>query len=457
MGEPKWEPKPSSPAPQTAQPQLSGASICRGPSKKDGKGLGFAQGDKLFTPREGPPVEGYPLKVQTSNDDRTRSGTADLAVSEGDGPYAAPEGRTVSGREANQPSVDEGPCEQPPDPAMVDVARTKAFLALGRLNAATIRAIQADTAAQAAAWRRAMKRMAGNPEISLDKEEYKDWVGVGKPADGSFIGDVASTSLGSGFSLAVEKGISRAAKGASKLGSLAKIVSGGVGGFLVGVVGSLVFDAIMALFEESEAEKEAKTTEEASDATSVAHQAVLAQSAVAENRWLDLHKEIESNIANSFYPQQLVELTAEIQALEATIPKAPVDSDVLALKLLERWTLQHARDPESPDSGTNEVAWNEAAKELDAEAPQDRAARGSQWRKRQDGRIRAKEMFREQLRIQMGRIGLPAEGVIAAVAAVPTRLPPSTSCEGHRQPPIVHRITRAQDPQRWSDHICQKQ
>lgn len=398
-------------------------------------------------------MEGFPFKVASSNHDRARPGVTNAVATESDGPYATSDGRTLSGQEANQPNMDEGPCEQPPDPTLVDAARTQAFVALGRLNAATIQAIQADTVAQAAAWRRAMKRMAGNPEISLDKEEYKDWVGVGRPPDGSFMGDVASTSLGSGFSLAVEKGISRAAKSASKLGSLAKVVSGGVGGFLVGVVGSLVFDAIMALFEESEAERDAKTTEDASDATSVAHQAVLAQSTVAQNRWLALHEEIASNIANSFYPQQLVELRSEIEALEATVPKKPVDSDALALKLLERWTLQHARDPETPAGITNEFAWNAAAEELDAEAPKDRAARGGQWRKRKDGRIRAKEMFREQLRIQMGRIGLPAEGIIAAVAAVPTRTPPSASCEGHRLPPIVHRITRAQDPKRWSEHI----
>ncbi|MFN3330938.1 MAG: hypothetical protein ACK47M_00310, partial [Caldilinea sp.] len=123
------------------------------------------------------------------------------------------------------------------------------------------------------------------------------------------------------------------------------------------------------------------------------------------------------------YPQQLEEVTSELLALEASVPRVSVNAAALKHQILEAWTLQRAAEPESANYRTNPVLWENAATELDNEAPKDREARSGQWKPREEGRIRNNDLYRHQLLLQLGRAGLDETVLIDKVTAVNATAP----------------------------------
>lgn len=450
MGEPNWKQKPSAPASTgpTKAPVLGGGQqVCRGPSMSDARGLPFGEGEKLFTPREGPTGPAHPLKPSASGATVDGSGQRQDVPSD-DGPFATQDGSTVSGKDANEVETME-PCERPPDYAAVDSARTLANATLRRLGELTERRINEDGNAQSRAWLSAMRLIGHTPEFVLDQTNYIRLIGAGRDQGDSFIGAALSTSADAATGKVVEGAIGLAATRPSKVGAVARVVAGGIGGFLVGVAGSLVFQAVLSVFQKSEDEKVADVTKRVALSCAKAEMAVRSGTTRALAAWTERQSKLAALVEGCIYPSQLEEVTRELMALEASVPDVSIDEGALTHQILEAWTLQRAGDPESANHRTNPVLWEEAATELDNESPKRRQARGGQWIPREDGRIQNQDLYRRQLLLHLARAGLDEKVLIDKVTAINATAPRQT-----RYPkPIEHRYDRAKEPKRWAEYV----
>ena len=422
-------------------PVGGGAQVCKGPSKQDAKGLSFEEGEKLFAIPGGAKPEGS----------RPRTPAGD-----GGAGYTTADGRTM-GPAPGEGEL-EGECVPPGVEQMMalDAARTRAGKALGSLNAKAVRAINQAGDAQSAAWRQVMTHAASNPEMALGKGEYLSFLErlggrSGGDGGGAFLGKVAAASADAGVGKVVEGGLKLAGKGVSKLATVARVLAGGVGGFIVGIAGSLIFEAILDLFSEDDARKEADAIALGSKMSGAAEERVRAATGVAVEQWLERYQSVETEIGACNCAFQLDEIITAMELAEREIPPG-LNGDKLGFTLLEMWTLQNASDPGEGSDATNSVLWERAAKTLDKENKGQRTERGGSWVKRKEGEIQKPDLYRDQLALYMARAGLELGPLVAVVEAANPLVRNQSNSDRRLQKPVAHRFDRAKDPARWAEY-----
>lgn len=416
---------------QPREPQVHPPTAA--PSRKSTlRGMSFAEGEKALAPIQ--------LKPERSSR-IVPSPTPDACHA--DGPESGgllPDSRPSQQDDSNKPiaverqpeacgapAQDDEPCEalEAQELEAVMAARAKASSALTALSNATVQALDGCRAAQEDGWFAFLKVCGASPELALEDQEYLDILrgrsGVqGQRAPALVQSPVVRTSVVSGANRGVKIGLEalgrRAGLGAAR--TLLKVLTSGLGGFVVGVAGSLAFNAIIALLGPDPKElAEVAGAAKAMTAAQAAQARIRGIDARSKADWASHHTALTTEINQAFDVDALGALTYWLGQLQAQLPR-PIDSQQLKMDLMERWTLQHSGSTSSAGGGTNTEAWENAAQELDEERtagdqPQGSRRTNSAWQRR-DGEIQKRDLWTDQVRLHLNLAGLDPEPLIKA-------------------------------------------